>query len=552
MGDGAGGGGAMTGDRRWDLRTVPSDLVERYLAEGWWTDETLGGTVAGAVGRLADAELVVHSKVRPWRGTFGEVDRAARSFAASLHARGIGPGDVVVFQLPNWVEAAITFWGAAQLGAVVVPIVHFYGSKEVSYVLDVVQPDVVVTAARFGQTDYLATYETLLGDRADTQWFVVGAEDETLPGHARHFAELLEAEPIEAPLATDPDSPAVIGFTSGTTRNPKGVVHSHRTLGFEVRQLGAMAGVETPPTLTGAPVGHFIGMLNALLLPLLRDQPIHILDVWDPGEVLRIMRDEDIGLGGGAAFFVTSVLDHPDFTPDHLARMPIAGMGGSTIPLAITERLTSYGIKVYRSYGSTEHPSITGCSVHDPEPKRLATDGVPLPGVEMRLDEDGEISSRGPDLFLGYTDPELTASVFDEDGWYRTGDVGVLDADGYLTITDRVSDIIIRGGENISAQEIEEQLIRLPSVAEVAVVSEPDDRLGERAAAIVRMLPGTTAPTLEDVRAHLAEAGLAKQKWPESIHAVVDLPRTPSGKVQKFKLRQQLREGALEQAIPTD
>ena len=201
------------------------------------------------------------------------------------------------------------------------------------------------------------------------------------------------------------------------------------------------------------------------------------------------------------------MLDHPDFTPDHLARMPIAGLGGSTIPLAITERLTSYGIKVYRSYGSTEHPSITGCSVHDPEPKRLATDGVVLPGVEMRLDEEGEISSRGPDLFLGYTDPELTASVFDEDGWYRTGDVGVLDDDGYLTITDRVSDIIIRGGENISAQEVEEQLIRLPSVAEVAVVSAPDDRLGEHAAAIVRTLPDAAAPTLDDVRAHLAEVG---------------------------------------------
>ena len=138
----------MSGDNsgsRWNLRTVPPELVERYTAEGWWTDETLGATVAGAVGRLADAELAVHSKVRPWRGTFGEVDRAARSFAASLQAQGVGPGDVVVFQLPNWVEAAITFWGAAQLGAVVVPIVHFYGPKEVGYVLDVVQPDVVVT-----------------------------------------------------------------------------------------------------------------------------------------------------------------------------------------------------------------------------------------------------------------------------------------------------------------------------------------------------------------------------------------------------------------------
>ena len=139
--------------------------------------------------------------------------------------------------------------------------------------------------------------------------------------------------------------------------------------------------------------------------------------------------------------------------------------------------------------------------------------------MEIRLDEHGEISSRGPDCFVGYTDPALTASVFDADGWYRTGDVGVLDDDGYLTITDRVSDIIIRGGENISAQEVEELLLDLDGVAEVAVVAAPDERLGEHAAAFVRLREGASAPTLEDVRAHLAAAGLAKQKWPESLYA---------------------------------
>ena len=277
-----------TGRRGTSARFRPSSSSGTPPRAGGPTRRS-GATVAGAVGRLADAELVVHSKVRPWRGTFGEVDRAARAFAASLQAQGVGPGDVVVFQLPNWVEAAITFWGAAQLGAVVVPIVHFYGPKEVGYVLDVVQPDVVVTAARFGQTDYLATYATLLRERTTRRGSSSAPRARPFPVDARHFAELLEAEPIEAPLPTDPDSPAVIGFTSGTTRNPKGVIHSHRTLGFEVRQLGAMAGVDTPANLTGAPVGHFIGMLNAFLLPLLRDQPIHILDVWDPGEVLRIM-----------------------------------------------------------------------------------------------------------------------------------------------------------------------------------------------------------------------------------------------------------------------
>jgi acyl-CoA synthetase (AMP-forming)/AMP-acid ligase II len=144
---------------------------------------------------------------------------------------------------------------------------------------------------------------------------------------------------------------------------------------------------------------------------------------------------------------------------------------------------------------------------------------------------------------MGYTDPKLTATVFDDDGWYRTGDVGVLDDDGYLTITDRVSDIIIRGGENISAQEVEELLMGLEPVAEVAVVAEPDARLGERAAAMIRLREGAELPTLDQVRAHLDAAGLARQKWPESIHAVGDFPRTPSGKIQKFVLRRQLRDG---------
>jgi len=257
------------------------------------------------------------------------------------------------------------------------------------------------------------------------------------------------------------------------------------------------------------------------------------------------MLDEGLGVGGGATYFLTSLLDHPDFTADHLALMPFAGLGGSPVPAAVTRRATDLGIRTFRSYGSTEHPSITGCLLTDPEEKRLTTDGHLLPGVELRLDEDGEIISRGPDLCLGYTDATLTAAAFDADGWYRTGDVGVLDADGYLTITDRISDIIIRGGENISAQEIEELVATMAAVAEVCVVAEPDQRLGEHAAAVLRVHQGHEAPTLEQVRAHLAEAGLAKQKWPESIIAVDELPRTPSGKVQKFRLRQQLRDGEL-------
>jgi acyl-CoA synthetase len=537
--------GTTTARDRWQLRHVPDDLAERYLAQGWWTDATLGQLVAEGLRTKAGLGFQVRSDVHPWKGTLGDVDRAARALATSLRARGIGPGDVVMFQLPNWVEAGITFWAAAYLGAIVVPVVHFYGLKEVSYILATVEPDVVVTPDRFGRTDHLEMYDDLLG-AGDTPWLVVGhTPSSALPEAASPFASLLDAEPLADPIAVDPNAPALIGFTSGTTRDPKGVIHSHRTLGCETRQLNAMAPAEGPSLITGAPVGHFIGMLNAFLVSLLKQSSVNLIDVWDPGAVLQMMTDEGLGMGGGATYFLTSLLDHPDFTAEHLALMPYAGLGGSTVPVAVTERATRLGIKVYRSYGSTEHPSITGCTLDDPEHKRLTTDGRALAGVEVRLDADGEILSRGPDCFLGYTDPELTAKVFDSEGWYRTGDIGILDEDGYLTITDRVSDIIIRGGENISAQEVEELLLGMDGIAEVSVVGAPDERFGERAAAVVRLHAGASEPSLDDVRAHLAAAGLARQKWPESIRAVTDLPRTASGKVQKFRLRQQLRDGTL-------
>ncbi len=532
------------GDRdRWPRRALPVELRQAYVEQGWWTDASLGSMVAEGLADLGGTEFEVHSKVRPWSGTFADVDRAARGLATSLQAQGVGPGSVVMLQLPNWVEAGMAFWAAAYLGAVVVPVVHFYGPKEVDYILRATEPEVVVTADRFGHSDHLANYEGLLADRPGPRWLVVGDTPAGgLPARAEPFAPTVEAEPLAGPIPVDADDPAIIAFTSGTTRDPKGVIHSHRTIGFETRQLDGMFPGGGPPQITGAPVGHFIGMVNAFLVPLLRERAVHLVDVWDPGEILRLMKEEGLGVSGGATYFLTSLLDHPDFTEEHLALMPFAGIGGSTVPVAVMERLEALGIDAFRSYGSTEHPSITGCLLTDPLAKRQTTDGHLLPGVELRLEEDGEIVSRGPDCCIGYTDPELTDQAFDAEGWYHTGDVGVLDDDGYLTITDRISDVIIRGGENISAQEIEELLMGMDGVAEVSVVAAPDARLGEHAAAMFRLLEGATAPTLEQVRAHLDAAGLARQKWPEELHTVEDFPRTPSGKVQKFLLRRQLRE----------
>jgi acyl-CoA synthetase len=368
------------------------------------------------------------------------------------------------------------------------------------------------------------------------------------------FDELVADEPFGDPVAADPRLPALVAYTSGTTSEPKGVVHSHRTVGAEVRQLGALAPEGQPPPLIGLPVGHAMGMLGALLIPVLVGRPIHLVDVWDPPELLRLMTEHGLSCGSGATFFLTSLLDHPNLTPEHLELMHYVGLGGSAVPAAVAERATDEGISIVRMYGSTEHPSITGGTHDDPLAKRMATDGSPLHGVEIRLVDDdgadvavgeaGEILSRGPECCMGYTDPAVTAAAFDDDGWFRTGDVGVLDEDGYLRITDRKKDVIIRGGENISAVEVEEIIARMPGVLEVAVVAGPDERLGERVCAFIRVDPEAAPVELEAMRAAAADAGLSRQKWPEDLRVVDELPRTPSGKVQKVVLRDRLRAEA--------
>ena len=516
------------------MRKIPVELAERYAAEGWWTRDTIGDLLTRGLAAAPDTEFRVHSNAHPWSGTFRDVEEIARRLAGGLRERGVGPGDTIAFQLPNWMEAAAVFWASAFLGAAVVPIVHFYGRKEVGYILDAVKPSAFVAAERFGRLAFrpdLCANVPVVG--------VVGRTAQHEP-QIEDFEDLLSDEPLTGTLPADPTSAALIAFTSGTTRDPKGVVHNHQTLGHETRQLAASYPPDRGKQLTAAPVGHFIGMVNAFLIPVLDGTPVNLTDIWDPAQALRLMTGHALHIGGGAPYYVTSLLDHPDFTADHLRYLRYAGLGGSSVPTAVTTRLAGLGIHVFRAYGSTEHPSITSSRHTAPEPKRLFTDGDALPGVEIRLAEDGEILSRGPDLCLGYTDPALTARAFDDDGWYHTGDMGELDEDGYLTITGRKADIIIRGGENISAMEVEEVLLSLPGVAEAAVVAAPDARLGEHAAGFLRMLPEHPLPTLAAMRAHFEQVGLARQKWPEELHEVEEFPRTASGKVQKFRLRQDI------------
>ncbi|MGV0740529.1 AMP-binding protein [Mycobacterium syngnathidarum] len=508
-------------------RAIPAELRRLYVDSGWWANISLGRLLSDGLTGRAELCFEVHSDVRAFRGTFGDIERTARRLAAGLQARGIAAGDVVAFQLPNWMEAAATFWASALLGATIVPIVHFYGRKELGYILRTTRPKVFITAPGFGRMQFHADL------CADVPLVALVGED---------FDELLADEPLDGTAEVNPDAPALIAFTSGTTRNPKGVVHSHQTLACEVRQLAANHPENPAGQIMALPVGHFIGMLGGLLCPVLEGVPIHLCDTWEPAVVLNLMRERGVGFGGGPTYFITSLLDHPDFTDEHLPYMRHLGLGGSAVPIAVTRRLTELGLVVTRSYGSTEHPSITGSHSAASLDKRLCTDGAARTGVEIRVADDGEILSRGPDLCIGYLDPELTAAAFDQDGWYHTGDVGVLDDDGYLTITDRKADVIIRGGENISAVEVEDILLTLPQVAEAIVVAAPDPKFGERVVAVLRLRPGQSMPHRDEVRHQFAAAGVARQKWPEDLREVTDFPRTASGKVQKYLVRQSIRD----------
>jgi acyl-CoA synthetase (AMP-forming)/AMP-acid ligase II len=530
--------------------SVPDELVRRYRSEGLWTDQTLGMLLHRSLSNHPDSTIRIWSATRPRQSTFAELLDLGGRMAAGLERLGIRQGDTVVVQLPNWLESVAAFVGLSMAGVILVPVVQYYGPKELEFILRQSRAKAFLTVERFGARQHLAELEGFRSTLSDLEHVVV--VDGSTPGWASSFADLIDGDALGAPRRLDPALPAAVAYTSGTTSDPKGVVLPHRALVCEVTHHMHLLMRPDPPQLMAAPISHVTGMLGGMLLPAFRGRPIHLMDVWDPAVALRAVLEHGVTSGSGAPVFIQSMLDHVDCTPEHVAAIDHCNLGGAPVPEAYARRLEAMGIKTLRSYGSTEQPTISSGRPDNPVDKRNATDGLPMPGVEVRIiDEDGrdlprgapgQIITRGPDRMLGYTDPALTAAAVDADWWFSTGDVGVLDADGYLTITDRTKDIIIRGGANISAAEIEELMMKMPGIAEVAVVAAPDARMGEHACAFVRMRPGQSSPQLGDVQTHLRAEGLARPKWPEEVLEIAEFPRTPAGKIKKFVLRDQLRD----------
>jgi acyl-CoA synthetase (AMP-forming)/AMP-acid ligase II len=486
-------------------------LFDEYRRSGKWGTETFDRVLADACTvKWPDHRFVVASPTNPSTLTFREFHERGRRIASALHAIGLRKGDVLAMEMPNWIEACLLYQAAAALGLVIVPIIHIYQAREVRFILRQSRAKAFAIPADWRGIDYVTMLGAIRGDLPDLEHVIVVGDK--VPEDAVSFAELeSRATDVVPAVRLDPNEPHILAYTSGTTADPKGVVHSHNTLLAEVRAIVAASG-GGPDTvfLCPNPIGHIAGIYSALIAPFfLGYDTLVLMDGWDAKWALELIQEYRITNTGGATFFLATLLNAPEFSEYDTSSLKLFGLGGAGVPATLVEQADAAGWWSMRAYGCTEHPSVTMGTLDDPLEKRAQTDGRPMIDVDLRIvdeaganvphGEDGEILTRGPDQFLGYMDPAMDAEAFTDDGWFRTGDIGRLDADGYLTITDRMKDIIIRGGENISAREVEEALARHPRIQEAAVTAVSDPRYGERVCAFVLSSDGR-AVTIDEIR----------------------------------------------------
>jgi acyl-CoA synthetase (AMP-forming)/AMP-acid ligase II len=533
------------------IRPLRAEMEAEWRRLGLHRGETLGEAIRRGAERFPDCKLVFHSDVRPSTLTLPALVARAERVAAGWHRLGMREGDVIAIQMPNWAETAISYAAAGLLGVVFVPIVQIYGPAEVGFILRQSRARALLVPTRFRRLDYSDGIGPL-GELPDLDFFFTVGEG--TPAGATDWGEL-EAEPerpAPRPTRASGDTAAVI-YTSGTTAEPKGVQHSSDSLVAELHLSPTPPpGVPGTVSLQPFPAGHTAG-LCAMLGPIAHGYKTVMVDSWDAEVGVRLVAEHGVTAMAGTPFFIDTLLDAAAATGGDISSLRFGITGGAGVPPSLIERADAVGWRVARCYGATEGPSMTAAEADDPLEKRSRRDGRPLPGNRIRIVDEGgaevptgqagEIVAIGPEHFISYSDPEFNLEAFTADGWLRTGDVGVLDEDGYLTITDRRKDIIIRGGENISSKEVEDVLVEHPAVHAGAVTGIPDRRYGEIVCAFVVVEPGADLD-LDSVREHFFAAGIARQKTPERLVAVEELPRTAAGKVKKHELRASLAESS--------
>lgn len=535
----------------WQVR-LDEALIERYTASGNWPGKTLAEFAEDLARR--DPDRVTHV-FGAQRCTVSELLAEAELLAAGLQRRGLVAGDVVSFQLPNWREAVVIDLATTMLGLVVAPIVPIYRDAEVAFML----ADAGVKAAFFPTNyrgfDYAAMMQRLAPTLPGLR-LLCSVRGE--PGGDSYEAMIGEATRLTERPKVDANAVKMILYTSGTTGRPKGVLHTHNTGPLRLRRAfenwsrgSAVAGLDNI-LLMASPVTHVTGQ-SGMEIPFCSNTRTVFMERWNAVEALDLIDAEQVTASVGATPFLHELLSAAEAGGRRLPSLQVFACGGAEVPPALICK--AYEVlgqcRAFRVYGSSEVPLTTLGFAGVGEMEMAASTDGQIADYEVRILDDegnrlsvgqeGEICVRGPSMFLGYGDPEATAASFDADGFFATGDLGRVTSEGAIVITGRKKDLINRGGEKVSAKEVEDILHRMPAIKEAAVVAMPHARLGETLCAYVIAQPGAGLD-LDALLAFVAASGVARQKYPEHLVVVDDFPRTASGKIRKDRLRADIRE----------
>jgi acyl-CoA synthetase (AMP-forming)/AMP-acid ligase II len=513
---------------------VEEDRAADAYRRGLWVHETLADTLRDAAQTTPDRTVLVDGAIRL---SCSQLHDRAVALAASLMTR-MPAGSVVSFMLPNWHEAAVIYLGATLAGMVVNPVLPSLRDHELTFILSDADCRAIFVPSAFGKHDYVAMLDRVTAAMPSPPKVVVLRGD---PGAHTPYESLVAAGGTAMLPVLNADSVRMILYTSGTSGRPKGVLHSYNSIHALIRQIGDHWDVSRGDVfLVPSPIAHIGGSIYAFECPLLLGSTAVLMERWDADAAVKLMLAEHITHMAGATPFLDGLLAAAERADTRLPDLKVFICGGASVPPSLIRKASGYFEKaaVSRVYGSTEVPVTTVGSLGDVE-HAADTDG--RPGIaDIRL-VDGEIRARGPQMLVGYLHPEDETSAFDDEGRFRTGDLGDWIDGDFLVVTGRAKDIIIRNGENISPKEVEDILIGHPDIVEVAVVGVPDERTGERACAVV-VASGGAAPDVAAMRALLDEHGVARFKAPERVEIWEALPKNDAGKVLKHRIRAALTE----------
>ena len=486
--------------------------------------------------------------------TYAALALEARRLIVGLQGLGLQAGDVVSFQLPNWREGAPIDIAAAALGLVVNPIVPIYRDAELRYILKDARTKAFFIPERYRSINYINMVQSLRDELPDLEHLIT-VRSEADYDNAVRYETLVDGEPaaISSLPPSDPNAVKCRLYTSGTTGFPKAVLHTHNTLNYVQQCSIRHSQINADDVMVmPSPITHITGYSSGLNMSFMSEARSALMERWDADQAIDYIHRVKGTMTVGATPFLQELLDAAERRGDRLPTMRQFSCGGAAVPPQLIRRAydSLENCIAVRVYGSTEVPLVTYGWRDNPE-LAATTDGQ-LYAYEVRIldddgkpvaaGEEGEIAARGAGMLLGYADPQQNAEAHTADGFFLTGDIGHLTPDGAVLITDRKKDIIIRGGENLSAKEIEDALHHHPAIREAAVVAMPHPRLGEGVCAFLILRESAAPPTLADIAEFTETQQLARQKIPERIEVVTDLPRTPSGKVRKDVLRKQLKD----------